>query len=117
MRQVPDLFMKRVEANGQWSLFCPNECPGLHDSWGEEFEARYAQYEAEGKARSTLPAQQMWFAILDSQIETGTPCAEELPNPSTPPPPAACALPRAACLQRGAPSTHRNRIVAAAFFP
>ena len=70
---VPDLFMKRVQSNGQWSLFCPNECPGLHDTWGDEFEALYEKYEAEGRARSTMPAQQMWFAILDSQIETGTP--------------------------------------------
>ena len=70
---VPDLFMKRVEANGEWSLFCPNECPGLVDSWGAEFEALYAKYEGEGKARSTVQAQQLWFSILDSQIETGTP--------------------------------------------
>ena len=65
--------MKRVEAGGEWSLMCPNECPGLVDSWGEEFEALYAQYEASGKARKTMPAQQLWFSILDSQIETGTP--------------------------------------------
>ena len=70
---IPDLFMKRVESNSQWSLFCPNECPGLVDSWGDEFEALYFKYEAEGKARQTLPAQQLWFSILDSQIETGTP--------------------------------------------
>ncbi len=70
---VPDLFMKRVEKNGQWSLFCPNECPGLYDTWGDEFEALYEKYEAEGRARRTMPAQQIWFAILDSQIETGTP--------------------------------------------
>ncbi len=70
---VPDLFMKRVEANGEWSLFCPHECPGLHDTWGDEFEATYTRYEAEGRARKTIPAQQLWFAILDSQMETGTP--------------------------------------------
>ena len=65
--------MKRVEANSEWSLFCPNECPGLVDTWGEKFEELYTKYEAEGKARQTLPAQQLWFSILDSQIETGTP--------------------------------------------
>jgi len=65
--------MKRVEANGEWSLFCPNECPGLVDSWGADFEALYERYEKEGKARTTIAAQQLWFAILDSQIETGTP--------------------------------------------
>jgi ribonucleoside-diphosphate reductase alpha chain len=70
---VPDLFMKRVEANGEWSLFCPHECPGLYDSWGAEFEALYEKYEAEGKARKTIKAQELWFAVLDSQIETGTP--------------------------------------------
>jgi len=70
---VPDLFMKRVEANSSWSLFCPSECPGLHDTWGEEFEKLYEKYEAAGLARSKVPAQQMWFSILDSQIETGTP--------------------------------------------
>mgnify|MGYP003338858215 CR=1 FL=1 len=69
---IPDLFMKRVEANGSWSLFCPAECPGLVDSWGAEFEALYEKYEAEGKAREQLSAQQLWFAILDSQIETVT---------------------------------------------
>jgi len=70
---VSDLFMKRVEANGEWSLFCPNEAPRLYETWGEEFEGLYTQYEAEGKARHTMPAQQLWFAILDSQIETGVP--------------------------------------------
>jgi len=70
---VPDLFMKRVEANGEWSLLCPNECPGLYDSWGAEFEAAYERYEAEGRARKVVKAQELWFAILDSQIETGTP--------------------------------------------
>ena len=70
---VPDLFMKRVEANADWSLLCPNECPGLYDSWGADFEALYEGYEKEGKARRTVKAQDLWFAILDSQIETGTP--------------------------------------------
>ncbi|HTD92200.1 MAG TPA: ribonucleoside-diphosphate reductase subunit alpha [Chitinophagaceae bacterium] len=70
---IPDLFMKRVEDNGDWSLFCPNEAPGLHLCWGEEFEALYAKYEKEGRARKTIKAQDLWFAILDAQIETGTP--------------------------------------------
>jgi ribonucleoside-diphosphate reductase alpha chain len=70
---IPDLFMKRVEANGEWSLFCPNEAPGLHECWGAEFEALYAKYEAAGKARKVVKAQELWFAILDAQIETGTP--------------------------------------------
>ncbi|MES1160236.1 MAG: ribonucleoside-diphosphate reductase subunit alpha, partial [Bacteroidota bacterium] len=71
---IPDLFMKRVEAGGTWSLFCPHEAPGLADCWGDEFEKLYAQYEAEpGRARKTIKAQDLWFAILDAQIETGTP--------------------------------------------
>lgn len=70
---IPDLFMKRVKENGNWSLLCPNECPGLCDTYGEEFEALYTKYEAEGKARKTVKAQELWFHILDSQIETGTP--------------------------------------------
>ncbi len=70
---IPDLFMKRVEENGTWSLFCPNETPGLSDCWGKEFEKLYEKYEAEGKARRTIQAQELWFAILDAQIETGTP--------------------------------------------
>jgi len=70
---ISDLFMKRVEENGKWSLFCPNECPGLSDCWGTEFENLYAKYEKEGKARKTINAQELWFAILDAQIETGTP--------------------------------------------
>ena len=70
---IPDLFMQRVEQGGQWSLFCPNECPGLHDSYGEAFNALYEKYEREGKARKTVNAQDMWFEILESQIETGTP--------------------------------------------
>lgn len=70
---VPDLFMKRVEENGLWSLFCPNEAPGLEECWGDDFDALYMRYEKEGRARKTIPAQELWFRILDSQIETGTP--------------------------------------------
>lgn len=70
---ICDLFMKRVEANEQWSLFCPNEAPGLSECWGDAFEQLYTHYEAEGKARKTIKAQDLWFAILQSQIETGTP--------------------------------------------
>jgi len=70
---IPDLFMKRVEQNGEWSLFCPNEAPGLHECWGEEFENLYLRYEKEERARKTIKAQDLWFAILESQIETGTP--------------------------------------------
>ena len=70
---IPDLFMKRVEENGMWSLFCPNEAPGLSDCYGVKFEQKYNQYEKEGKARKTIKAQELWFAILESQIETGTP--------------------------------------------
>jgi ribonucleoside-diphosphate reductase alpha chain len=70
---VPDLFMKRVESNGNWSLFCPNECKGLQDCWGEEFEELYESYERAGLARKTMRAQDLWFQIVQSQIETGTP--------------------------------------------
>jgi ribonucleoside-diphosphate reductase alpha subunit len=70
---IPDLFMKRVEENGNWSLFCPNEAPDLHECHGAKFEALYEQYEREGRARKTIKAQELWFAIVDSQIETGTP--------------------------------------------
>lgn len=70
---ICDLFMKRVEADGEWSLFCPNEAPGLHECHGEAFEKLYEQYEHEGRARKTIKAQELWFAILESQIETGTP--------------------------------------------
>ncbi len=70
---ISDLFMERVKADGEWSLFDPNECPGLYDSYGGEFEALYHKYEQEGKARKTIKAQELWFAILESQIETGTP--------------------------------------------
>ncbi|KAH7885403.1 ribonucleotide reductase [Phlebopus sp. FC_14] len=70
---VCDLFMKRVEANQDWSLFCPNEAPGLQDCYGEEFEALYEKYEKEGRARRVMPAQKLWYAILEAQIETGGP--------------------------------------------
>jgi ribonucleoside-diphosphate reductase alpha chain len=70
---IPDLFMKRVESNGNWTLMCPNECPGLSETHSEEFEALYTKYEAEGKGRKTIKAQDLWFKILESQIETGTP--------------------------------------------
>ncbi|MCB0705678.1 MAG: ribonucleoside-diphosphate reductase subunit alpha [Saprospiraceae bacterium] len=70
---IPDLFMQRVQEDGNWSLFCPNEAPGLFDCYGGEFEALYHKYEEEGRARKTLRAQDVWFAILESQIETGTP--------------------------------------------
>ena len=70
---ISDLFMKRVEADGDWSLFCPNEAPGLSDCFGTEFETLYTQYESEGRARKVIKAQELWFAICDSQIETGTP--------------------------------------------
>ncbi|MFL5765001.1 MAG: ribonucleoside-diphosphate reductase subunit alpha [Bacteroidia bacterium] len=70
---TPDLFMKRVEENGEWSLFCPNEAPGLADCWGAEFEALYTKYESEGRARKTIHARELWSAIIESQIETGNP--------------------------------------------
>jgi len=70
---TPDLFMKRVEENSTWSLFCPNEAPGLADCWGAEFEALYTKYEEEGRARKTIQARELWSAIIDSQIETGNP--------------------------------------------
>jgi ribonucleoside-diphosphate reductase alpha subunit len=70
---IPDLFMKRVMDNKDWTLFCPNECPGLQDSYGEAFEKLYLQYEAEGKGRKVVKSQALWFKILESQQETGTP--------------------------------------------
>ncbi len=70
---IPDLFMKRVEANENWTLMCPHECPGLSDVHSEEFEALYTKYEKEGKGRKTIKAQDLWFKICESQIETGTP--------------------------------------------
>src|SRR6056300_1211272 len=70
---IPDLFMKRVEEGGNWSLFCPDKAPGLSDCYGEEFEALYTKYEEEGLANTTVPAADVWKAILKSQSETGTP--------------------------------------------
>lgn len=70
---IPDLFMKRVEKNGEWTLMCPNECPGLADVYGDEFEALYEKYEREGRGRKTLKAQKVWYAILEAQTETGNP--------------------------------------------
>jgi ribonucleoside-diphosphate reductase alpha subunit len=70
---IPDLFMERVKNNESWSLFCPNEAPGLYESYGGEFEALYHQYEKEGRARKVVRAQEIWSAIIESQIETGTP--------------------------------------------
>lgn len=70
---IPDLFMKRVKENGDWTLMCPHECPGLSDTHSAEFEELYTRYEREGKGRKTIKAQDLWFKILESQIETGTP--------------------------------------------
>jgi ribonucleoside-diphosphate reductase alpha chain len=70
---ISDLFMKRVEANEDWSLFCPHEAPGLADCWGKDFEKLYTKYEKEGRARKVIKAQELWFAVLDAQVETGTP--------------------------------------------
>jgi ribonucleoside-diphosphate reductase alpha chain len=70
---IPDLFMKRVEQGADWTLMCPNECPGLADTWGAKFEELYEKYEREGKGRGTIKAQELWFKILESQVETGTP--------------------------------------------
>ena len=70
---MSDLFMERVEANAEWTLMCPNECPGLSDAYGDEFKTLYTKYEEAGKGRKTIKAQDLWFKILESQIETGTP--------------------------------------------
>jgi len=70
---IPDLFMKRVEADAEWTLMCPNECPGLFETHSEEFDALYTKYEKEGKGRKTINARELWEKILESQIETGTP--------------------------------------------
>ena len=70
---INDLFMERVEADGEWTLFCPNEAPGLSDCYGAEFNKLYTKYEKEGKGRRTVKAQELWFAMLESQVETGTP--------------------------------------------
>ena len=70
---LPDLFMERVEKNEKWTLFCPSEAPGLADVYGDEFKTLYEKYEAEGRGRKQVDAQKLWFKVLDSQIETGTP--------------------------------------------
>ena len=70
---IPDLFMKRVEAEGDWSLMCPNECPGLSDCHSEAFEALYTKYESEGRYRKQIKARELWAAIIEAQIETGNP--------------------------------------------
>ena len=70
---IPDLFMKRVEENGKWTLMCPNECPGLYDCHSDKFDKLYVKYEKEGKGRKTINARELWEKILESQIETGTP--------------------------------------------
>lgn len=70
---IPDLFMERVEADASWTLFCPNEAPGLADVWGDDFNKLYERYEREGRGRKSVSAQKLWFQMLDSQMETGTP--------------------------------------------
>ena len=70
---MPDLFMERVKAGGDWTLMCPDECPGLSDVYGSAFEMLYTYYETEGKGRKTIKARDLWFQILDAQMETGTP--------------------------------------------
>ena len=70
---TPDLFMKRVEADAEWTLMCPNECPDLYKCHSDEFDALYTKYESEGKGRKTIRARELWEKILESQIETGTP--------------------------------------------
>lgn len=70
---TPDLFMQRVKEDGQWTLMCPNECPGLADAYGADFEKLYTKYEKQGKGRKTIPARELWSHVVESQIETGTP--------------------------------------------
>jgi ribonucleotide reductase alpha subunit len=79
---VPDLFMERVKDNGNWSLFCPHECPGLADVYGDAFKELYEKYETTGKAKKTLKARDIWFKVLDAQMETGTPylCYKDASN-------------------------------------
>jgi ribonucleoside-diphosphate reductase alpha subunit len=79
---IPDLFMKRVEEDGQWSLMCPNECPGLSEHWGDQFEALYTKYEGQRRYRKQVPAKKLWQMILDAQIQTGTPylCYKDAAN-------------------------------------
>ncbi|KAI0059574.1 hypothetical protein BV25DRAFT_1828823 [Artomyces pyxidatus] len=79
---IPDLFMRRVEANADWSLFSPDEAPGLSDAYGPDFDALYERYEREGRARKTVSAQKLWYAVLEAQIETGGPfiCYKDAAN-------------------------------------
>ena len=79
---IPDLFMERVKADGEWTLMCPDECPGLADVYDEEFKALYERYESEGQGRVTMKARKLWFQILDAQMETGTPylCYKDAAN-------------------------------------
>jgi|UniRef100_A0A6C0ISQ0 ribonucleotide reductase alpha subunit len=70
---TPDLFMERVKSGGDWTLMCPDECPGLSDVYGEDFKELYEKYESEGKGRKTMKARDLWFQVLDAQMETGTP--------------------------------------------
>uniref|UniRef100_A0A0K3CUU9 Ribonucleoside-diphosphate reductase n=1 Tax=Rhodotorula toruloides TaxID=5286 RepID=A0A0K3CUU9_RHOTO len=70
---IPDLFMERVEQNGDWPLFCPAEAPGLHEVYGDEFKELFEKYEKEGRAKRTIPAQKLWYAVLEAQVETGNP--------------------------------------------
>jgi ribonucleoside-diphosphate reductase alpha subunit len=79
---IPDLFMKRMQANQDWTVMCPHECPGLADGYGEKFEELYTKYETEGKGRKTIPAQKLWQMVLDSQIQTGNPylCYKDAAN-------------------------------------
>jgi len=70
---IPDLFMERVKTNGNWTLMCPDECPGLHDSYGDKFKELYTSYEENHKGKKTIKARDLWFQIMDSQMETGTP--------------------------------------------
>ena len=79
---IPDLFMRRIKENGKWTLMCPDECPGLADIYGPEFDTLYEKYEKEGKGRITMNARDLWFKILDAQMETGTPylCYKDAAN-------------------------------------
>jgi len=70
---IPDLFMERVKTNGDWTLMCPDQCPGLHDCYGEKFVELYTSYESQGRGKKTIKARELWFKIMDSQMETGTP--------------------------------------------
>ena len=70
---IPDLFMSRVKTNGDWTLMCPDQCPGLHDCYGDKFVELYTSYESQGRGKKTIKARELWFKIMDSQMETGTP--------------------------------------------